>query len=247
MNEYSYQGSELDLFQHAVNWKRYYATRLEPYIAGDVLEVGAGIGGTAHFLRNDRVTTWTCLEPDETLTARLESRLRDQPLGIPTRVICGAVATLDAKESFDTLLYIDVLEHIEDDRAELLASARHLRPGGHLIVLGPAHNWLFSPFDRAIGHFRRYNKTMLVDAGPHELRLARAFYLDSVGMLASLANRALLKARYPTMAQIRFWDSNLVPASRVLDPLTANRLGKTVVAVWTRAAGDRSQADPTPR
>jgi hypothetical protein len=47
---YSYQGSELDLFRHAVNWKRYYASRLQPYIKGDVLEVGAGIGATSRFL-----------------------------------------------------------------------------------------------------------------------------------------------------------------------------------------------------
>ena len=62
----------------------------------------------------------------------------------------------------------------------------------------------------------------------------KLFYLDSVGMLASLANRLFLKASMPTLKQIQFWDSKLVPPSRLLDPLTFFRVGKSVIGVWRR-------------
>jgi SAM-dependent methyltransferase len=234
MSEFSYQGNELDLFQHAVNWKAYYAKRLRPYISGDVLEVGAGVGGTSRFLCRDGQRSWTCLEPDPQLATRLDAVLSASPLPAPTRVVCGTLDDLKPDDLFDTLLYIDVLEHIEDDRSELVRSAARVRPGGHVIVLSPAHQWLFSPFDKAIGHYRRYTARVLARTAPSELHLVRAFYLDSVGMLMSLANRALLRAQYPTLSQIRMWDSLMIPVSRLLDPVLRYRAGKTIVAVWAK-------------
>lgn len=170
------------------------------------------------------------------MATRLSQSLAGTPLPVPSRAICGTLAEVPEGERFDTILYIDVLEHIEDDRAELARSARRLKPGGHLIVLSPAHQFLFSPFDAAIGHYRRYSRASLLAAAPKGLPVARAFYLDSLGMALSLANRALLRAEYPTLAQIRLWDRAIIPVSRLVDPLFRYALGKTVIAVWTTAA-----------
>jgi SAM-dependent methyltransferase len=230
---YSYVGKELELFQHATHWKTYYARALRPFIAGDVLEVGAGLGATSRFLCNGRERSWTCLEPDPGLHRQLESSLGVKPLASPGRALLGTVPSLPSEDRFDTILYIDVLEHIEDDRAELTGSAAHLRPGGHVVVLAPAHQGLYSPFDKAVGHYRRYSKRSLLAAAPATLRPVAAYYLDAVGMVASLANRWLLRAFMPTYDQLMFWDRVLVPASRVIDPILAHRLGKSVVAVWT--------------
>jgi hypothetical protein len=235
---YCYEGAELEVFRHAVNWKGYYAAHLRPFITGDTLEVGAGLGGTSRFLCNGTQRSWTCLEPDASLRNELDKSLADDPLGVPTRTLPCTVADLGPGELFHTIIYIDVLEHIEDDRGELEACAAHLRTGGRVIVLAPAHAWLFSPFDRAVGHYRRYSKSRLARLTPARLELVSAFYLDSVGMLASAANRAILKGDSPTPAQVWFWDSTLVRLSRIFDPLTGRRIGKTVVAVWgTRDAG----------
>jgi SAM-dependent methyltransferase len=234
MNEYAYPGAELDLFKHAVRWKRYYASAIGPYISGDVLEVGAGVGATSRFLCDVRHASWTSLEPDPTLARRLGDDVAARPLPAPATVRQGTVRTLPVDSFFDTMLYIDVLEHIEDDRSELRESTRRLRDGGHLIVLAPAHTWLLSAFDGALGHCRRYTTRSLVDVAPSNVRLVRAFYLDSVGILASLANRLLLRSASPTEAQIRFWDSRLVPVSHVIDRLTRYRLGKTVIAIWKK-------------
>jgi SAM-dependent methyltransferase len=233
MEAQPYVGSELEIFQHATRWKAYFARTLQPFIVGDVLEVGAGLGATSRFLCDGRQRSWTCLEPDQALLGQLEASLRTHPLPSPGRALLGTLATLPAEEHFDTILYVDVLEHIEDDRRELERSAARLRPGGHVIVLAPAHQSLYSPFDKAIGHFRRYSKTSLLAAAPPELTSVESYYLDAAGMAASLANRLLLRASIPTHGQIRFWDRVLVPVSRVLDPVLAHTVGKSVVAIWT--------------
>ncbi|MEM6648426.1 MAG: methyltransferase domain-containing protein, partial [Bacteroidota bacterium] len=164
--------------------------------------------------------------------AQLLEQLR---LAHPTVDAClGTLADLDEKVEFDTIVYIDVLEHIEDDGGELECAAKHLAPDGHLVVLSPAHQWLFTPFDAAIGHHRRYNRPMLRAITPPTLRLATSFYLDSVGMvLASAANKVLLQQAAPTAGQIALWDRVMVPMSRLIDPLLRRRTGKTVVGVWT--------------
>jgi SAM-dependent methyltransferase len=234
MEAYSYVGKELELFEHATRWKTYYSRGLRRFIAGDVLEVGAGFGATSHFLCNGLQRSWTCLEPDPDLHRQLEANLGARPLPSPGRAVRGTVASLSVDERFDTILYIDVLEHIEDDRRELAACAARLRAGGHVVVLAPAHQALYSPFDQAIGHFRRYSQRTLLAAAPSALQPVAAYYLDAVGMVASLANRLLLRARVPTYQQLIFWDRVLVPASRVIDPMLAYRVGKSVVAVWIR-------------
>ena len=107
--------------------------------------------------------------------------------------VCGTLESL-AGQQFDTIMYIDVLEHIDNDREELSRAASHLRPDGHLIVLAPAHQRLFSPFDTAIGHFRRYNRPMLRTISPASLRLERMRYLDCAGLILSAANTDIAPA-----------------------------------------------------
>src|SRR5262249_8680802 len=122
------------------------------------------------------------------------------------------------------------------DRAEIALAARRLRPGGHLVVLAPAHQWLFTPFDAAIGHFRRYSRGSLAALTSGDLSLRKAVYLDAVGLLASLGNRLLLRSAMPSRGQILLWDNWMVPCSQWVDPLLAGRLGKSVLAVWRRVA-----------
>lgn len=231
-----YPGRELELFALACNWKRYFGRRLRRWITGDVLEVGCGLGATTRALCLPDLRSWVCLEPDGDLLAEFRRTLAAQPLPLAVRLVEGTLEQLGPHELFDTILYIDVLEHIADDRSELRRAAARLRPGGRLVVLAPAHQWLFTPFDRAVGHFRRYNRQALRRLTPAQTAVENISCLDSAGMLASLANRWLLRAAEPSRRQILFWDRCLVPLSRWLDPLFAYRLGKSIVAVWRKAS-----------
>jgi SAM-dependent methyltransferase len=229
-----YVGSELELFSTAANWKSYFSGVIRPFVGGRVLEVGAGIGANIPHLYNDKVEEWTSLEPDADLAGRIGEAVERGTLPGCCRVAVGTLKDLDPASIYDTILYIDVLEHIAEDAAELAAAARHLAPGGHLVVLGPAHQFLFSAFDEAIGHYRRYTAQSLAALTPPGCTLHRCCMLDAAGFFASLANAALLRAAAPSPRQIRLWDGVLVPISRVLDRVTAHRFGKTVVVVWRR-------------
>lgn len=234
MNEQTYVGDELTVFQDAVNWKSYFRRSLAPYIRGDVLEVGAGMGGTTRILCDGTQKSWLCLEPDPALVEKLEAFGREQPYALPPEVKVGSLASLDPNRTFDTVLYIDVLEHIEDDRAELERAAARLRTNGHLIVLSPAFQFLFSEFDKAVGHYRRYTAKTLAAVFPRSLKRERLFYLDSVGMMTSLVNRFLLKQGTPNAGQIKLWDRAIVPISRVVDPLLFRSFGRSVIGIYRK-------------
>lgn len=234
MNEQTYVGDELTVFQDAVNWKSYFRRSLAPYIRGDVLEVGAGMGGTTRILCDGTQKSWLCLEPDPALVEKLEAFGREQPYALAPEVVVGSLTSLDSKRTFDTVLYIDVLEHIEDDRAELERASARLRANGHLIVLSPAFQFLFSEFDKAVGHYRRYTAKTLAAVFPTSLKRERLFYLDSVGMMTSLVNRFLLKQGTPNAGQIKLWDRAIVPISRVVDPLLLRSFGRSVIGVYRK-------------
>src|SRR5262249_2632176 len=154
------------------------AARIRDHLGADVLEVGAGLGATTRILCTGTHQRWVCLEPDAQLaaTCQLAIAAGELPGCCQTRI--GTLLDLHGTEQFDSILYIDVLEHIQEDRAELDRAAQRLKSNGKLIVLSPAHQWLFSPFDQSIGHYRRYNKRMLAEVAPPALRQVRLWYLD---------------------------------------------------------------------
>jgi len=238
----AYQGKELELFAKARNWKGYLAALLRPYLKGDVLEVGAGLGATTAVLCDGTQRRWLCLEPDHEMAGRLESEIGHGRLPSCCCAMAGTVADLPASAAFDAVVYIDVLEHIEADARELAGAARRLKRGGALIVVAPAHGWLYSPFDAAIGHHRRYTKRSLTEAVPTWLEPVNLAYLDSAGLLASAANRAFLRRTLPTARQIATWDRVMIPVSRRLDPWLRFSVGKSVLGVWRFR--DRVYGDP---
>jgi len=233
--EFHYEGSELELFQHATTWKAYWSRHLLPYVRGRVLDVGAGIGANVASLASERVSAWTCLEPDGAMVARMRARQARGELAANIAIREGTLAGLGPDESFDSIVYIDVMEHIADDRAEANRAMAHLASGGRLVLLCPAHQFLFSPFDAAIGHHRRYSRAALVALAPAGCRVELCRLLDSVGFFASLANKLFLRTAHPSAGQIRVWDRMMVPVSRILDPMLGYRFGKTVIAVFSRA------------
>jgi len=224
-----YVGAELELFQRARNWKRYFASHLEPFVRGRVLDVGCGMGANAEYLLNERVTSYTFLEPDPGLLSMVAAHVRSTVLVNAERIL-GTTEDLPGRR-FDTILYIDVIEHIEAPQAELLRAYDLLEPGGHLLILVPAFNVLFSPFDKAVGHHRRYDKSMVRAELPVGLELVRTVYLDSLGFFLSLGNKALLRKDLPSAKQIRTWDRMVVPCSRIADNLVMHTFGRSLVCI----------------
>jgi SAM-dependent methyltransferase len=234
IQEGKYVGSELALFEKAHNWKRYFKNEIIRYLRGNVLEIGAGIGGTTAILCDGTQDSWLCLEPDQELASELQEKISQKRL--PS--ICSArslyLKDLDIVQYFDAILYMDVIEHIENDKEEIRLAISHLKPNGHLIILVPANQYLYSPFDKKIGHYRRYSKKMLRAAIPSSVSKVSLKYMDSVGYFASLANKIVLRKDIPSEKDIFLWDKFMIPVSKRMDFLLNYSIGKSLLGIWSK-------------
>ena len=234
MNEEVYIGKELEIFAKAEKWKKYFSKIISPYLGSTVLEVGAGIGATTEILCNERHKDWLCLEPDAALLAQVDEKMENKELPNSCRTQKGLVQDLDEDALFDSLIYIDVLEHIEKDQEEMENASEHLLAGGKIVILSPAYESLYSPFDKAIGHYRRYDKKSLSAITPSNCEILKMIYLDSVGVFLSFANRLFLRQNNPTDKQIQFWDKVIIPISRIIDPIIGYRTGRSILCIWEK-------------
>lgn len=234
MKEYKYTGNELDIFEQATNWKSYWSGLIQPHMGKCILEVGAGIGATSTLFCNSIYERWVSLEPDKVLCKKIWDKMQLGNISNVTDIKNCEITHLSKNELFDTILYIDVLEHIDNDINELQVASNHLHNGGKIIIISPAHNFLYSPFDKKIGHYRRYNKFLIKQITPPELEIIEFKYLDSVGLLASLFNKIILRSSEPKLSQIKFWDDYIIPISKVIDPMTFNFIGKSVMSIMVK-------------
>ncbi len=217
---------------------------IRPYMRECILEVGSGIGGNIQALlaTSPKIKKLILVEPDQKMHEQLCDQLRE--FNDPRlSCVCGDLNSMIKKGSVkngaanikvDTILYIDVLEHIKEDRTELERASKLLAKCGRIIVLAPAHNSLYSEFDASIGHYRRYSGKTLRRLTPSDTRLEAMFYLDSAGLLLSVANKLMLRQSTPTTTQISTWDKIIIPASRFIDRALNYRIGKTIVAVYIK-------------
>jgi 2-polyprenyl-3-methyl-5-hydroxy-6-metoxy-1,4-benzoquinol methylase len=234
VSNFVYTGSELQIFKLAKNWKNYYKANISSYIQdGAVLEIGAGIGEMTRVLRpNNPNVEWVCVEPDRANVCAIRDLIQSGVIDKEIQIFEGNVENYrrDA-DSFSTALFIDSLEHIEDDENTLKHISNLVKSGGAIIIIVPAHNFLYSEFDHKIGHFRRYNKRMLRNILPNSLQELSCRYIDSVGFFLSMANKLFLKSSDPTKKQILFWDTVIVPFSKILDAILGYSFGKNLILV----------------
>ena len=113
-----------------------------------------------------------------------------------------------------------------------------LAGGGYLVILAPVYQFLYSPFDKAIGHYRQYNRQMLKVLTPSGLTNLCTFFYDSIGTFASLANVLVLRSPMASMQQTRFWDRYMMPLATIVDRIAAYSFGRSVIQVWQKRQGD---------
>jgi len=196
----SAQGFWLEELGEARYFNSWVADLIAPSIRGDVLEIGCGTGNfTGLIARHARSVVAVDMDAEFIATAR--QRWKDE-----WRISFHCCdATAEGWESqFDTIVLLDVLEHIEDDVGFLWSLRRALRPGGTLVLKVPAGDWLYGTMDRAIGHYRRYSKKTLRDAlGDAGLRESGSFYFNRLGVLGWWLNGRVQKRVTPPAAQVK--------------------------------------------
>ena len=124
----------------------------------EVLEVGCGNGNFTELLTQK--SPWVvAVDLNEEYVKAAKTRLKEKP-GV--EVLVADATQLQWEHSFDSLILLDVLEHIEDDVQMLRQLCSFLKPGGKLVIKVTALDCLYSPMDKAIGHYRRYDKKTLI-------------------------------------------------------------------------------------
>ncbi|HYR89168.1 MAG TPA: class I SAM-dependent methyltransferase [Terriglobia bacterium] len=216
----------------AVNYHRWILERLTPFLGKRIIEVGAGVGSFSRLLLETRPELLMALEPSPNMYAALvQSLAAEDKEGVSQAHGC----TL-AKAKFlaqpDSIVYINVLEHIKDDEAELRTAHSMLVSGGRVLIFVPANPWLMGSMDRQLGHFRRYTRQELIakcrSAG-FIIRLAS--YFDVAGILPWWAMYCVLKSSRMDPAAVRLYDRWVVPIARVLENAVRPPLGKNIVLV----------------
>ena len=138
-------------------------------------------------------------------------------------------------ETFDTILYLSVLEHIEDDSTAVSECMRILRPNGHLLVLVPALPFLFSDLDAAVGHYRRYTKDGLsstFESASFSIELHS--YFDFLGIFPWWVLNTLGGAITFNPKLVNVYDLVFVPITRWLEERINPPVGKNLITVGKR-------------
>ena len=138
------------------------------------------------------------------------------------------------QNKFDTILYLHVLEHIKEDVNELKNAKNKLNDEGHLVIMVPAHQKIYGNLDKAVGHFRRYEKDFF-KKNLLDLELVSFRYLDSMGYLLYYLNKIFFKNEtFPSKFKIFLWDKLFTPITILIDLLTNYSFGKCIVAVYKK-------------
>jgi len=228
---------DLQQMAEAENYLAWQFALIRPYVGGRVLEVGARIGTFTRRLAliADHVTA---LEPNRYCFERLQ-RETGALANVTRRELTVEVfhAGEARSQRFDTIVCMNVLEHIRDDAAVLREFRGMIAPGGRLVLLIPAMPMAFGEIDRRLGHFRRYTRSgardLLARTG---WRSVAQRYFNVVGLLGWLWNTRVWVRHAQSDSQIRVFDRMIVPVMSRVERIAPMPVGQSLLAVGSPAA-----------
>jgi SAM-dependent methyltransferase len=219
----------------APNYNRWLFERVSPWVGRRVLEIGAGVGNMSAFLMNGARERVVLSDTDAHYLERLRERfLRYPHVGVAQL----RLPTFDpelVRERFDTVICLNVLEHVRDDMLSLGSMLRLLEPGGRLVLLVPSLPAIYGTLDEALGHFRRYTPAEIrrkyADAG---FRMDHLEYFNLAGVPGWWLTGRVLRRRLIPTGSLRWYDA-LVPLFR-LERWLPWRIGQSLIAIGERPA-----------
>jgi len=216
----------LDIFDSAKVWIKYVHFLNRKYYKNDFLEIGAGIGSfTDKYRRNIKNIFLT--EIDKNNLNILKKKYQND-----TNITILESEVTKISQKFNTICHFNVLEHIKEDKEEIINCLNRLNKNGYLVILAPAHNELYGNLDREVGHYRRYKKSFFKDLNLSDGKIVKLKYMDCMGYILYYMNKLIYKNEtYPSNLKIFIWDKIFTPITILLDFLTAYRFGKNILCV----------------
>jgi glycosyltransferase involved in cell wall biosynthesis len=237
LHEERYGEAILRDMELATRFTQWLMKRIDPYLTGTILEVGSGIGNNMRaLLHKERVIA---TEPDPEYVRHLQnafggrSNVEVRQWSATDGSACGG----DVLGQIDSVLCSNVLEHIEDEQAALRNMHAVLKPGGRLVLVVPAGNWLNGSLDKVLGHFRRYTRRELeasLKAVGFEIECW--FGMNKPGVFGWWLNGKFLRRKTLGKMQMKLFNA-LVPIFKVLDPLLP-WTGLSLVIIAQKRKGD---------
>lgn len=223
-----YFGKDLEAMSFALNYHKWILDEFKAFIKGDVAEIGAGIGDVSKMLLNFDITSLSSFEPSKNMFIQLSKEVRG------LNKVNAYNLFFDDKiddNTFDTVIYINVLEHIEKDLQEIKNVYRTLRKGGHVLVFVPALPFLYSDFDAKIGHFKRYMKNDLMTIAHNVgLEIVKLNYFDLAGIIPWYLNFVVFKNGMNARS-VNSYDKLIVPIMRRVEQVITAPIGKNLLLV----------------
>ncbi len=241
---FTYEGEDLDAMDLADNYHDWILDRFEPSLGANVVEVGAGTGSFSRLIaRRAAAKRLFLLEPSDAMAAQLADVAReitDAETTTAVGFLDGLTAEVKAFEP-DTFVYVNVLEHVEEDAAEIQRVFDLLPAGGTLCAFVPALPFLYSKFDKSIDHYRRY--TLDDIAGKCEaagFEVVERRYFDIVGILPWLIKFKLLGSTKLNPGAVGVYDRFVVPIMRRVESVIRLPIGKNALVVARKPAAATS-------
>jgi SAM-dependent methyltransferase len=220
----------------AQNYFQWQSRLVEPHVGRRVLEIGCGLGNfTQHLLDREQVVGIDIEPPCIELWKSAFSG-RSNLVGFSMDVQDPGFVELK-KYTPDTVVCLNVLEHIEKDQLALEHMNAVLPVGGSALLIVPAFESLYGPIDHNLGHYRRYSKRPFIQLAESIGFRAKVRYLNMPGCLGWWINAKILKKTEQSDSQIRFFDSAIVPVISRLEAMVHPPFGQSLFAVLEKVAG----------
>ncbi len=155
----------LEAFSQAGEFNRWLYQKIAAYMQGKTLEIGSGIGNISAFLLKDLDdVSLSDLRPEYCRLLQNKFSYNNHLKGVYELDL--SLEDFNPKhpeliEQFDTVIALNVIEHISDDLLAIRNAKTLLRKNGKLVILVPAGQWLYNSIDRELGHIKRYSKSGL--------------------------------------------------------------------------------------
>ena len=199
------------------------------FIYGDILEVGAGCGSFTKNYLNKNLKKIILTDLDIKNISDLKKRFKKEK-----NVKISKLPVKKINKKFDVILYFHVLEHIKNDNAELISAKSRLKKNGYLIIIVPSGKKIFGNLDKAVGHFRRYERSFFKKK-LLKLKRVKLYSLDIFGYWLYFLNKIFFKKEiFPSKFKIFLWDKIFTPMTIVLDRILNYKYGKCILVIYQK-------------